>query len=418
MANKKDKKGRVLKEGEDQLNDGRYRYRYTDTNGKRHAIYSWRLTTTDRLPAGKRQCKSLREKEVDLQKDLADGINTYDAQITVNELVKRYLSTKVNLKLSTHDLYQRIFRNCIKDSALGKKQISNIKNSDILKFYADLKVINGLCNNSIGNVHTVLNPAFQMAVKDNLIRINPCSGCLQNYYTYSTKREALTIEQQNSILKFLKENTEYYTFYYTLFYFLLETGLRVGEVVGLTWNDIDFDKQVISVNHQLVYGSVNGKFKYYIETTKNNLTRIVPFSNDLAQTLKKYKEEISCITNKQSYNIDGYSNFVFCRKSGSMLTSRAVESVFRRITSSYNIYESKKAIEDNRNPILIKKLSPHVLRHTYCTRMAEKGIDIKVLQALMGHKTLKVTMQVYNHVNNDRIFKEFHRVMNDDIKET
>ena len=132
MANKKDKKGRVLKEGEDQLKDGRYRYRYTDTNGKRHAVYSWKLTITDRLPSGKRQCKSLREKEADLQKDLADGIDTYGAQITVNELIERYLATKVGIVLSTKNYYLRMWKSHIKESSLGKKPISKVKNSDII----------------------------------------------------------------------------------------------------------------------------------------------------------------------------------------------------------------------------------------------------------------------------------------------
>ena len=413
MANKKDKKGRVLKEGEDQLKDGRYRYRYTDRNGERHAVYSWKLTTTDRLPLGKRQCKSLREKESDIKKDLADSIDTYGAQITVNELIERYLSTKINLKISTYELYQRIFITYIQNSSIGNKQIFNIKNSDILKFYADLKTINGLCNNTIGNVHTVLNPSFKMAVRDNLVRINPCSGCLQNYYTYSTNREALTVAQQNSILKFLKNDAGRYKFYYTIFYFLIETGLRIGEASGLTWDDINFDKQVISVNHQLIYGSVNGVFKHYIGTTKNNLSRIIPFSDGLAKILKKYKEETYCTLNKKSYTIDGYSNFVFYNRTGNVFTSRSIESVFRRLLVKYNSYELIKAEKENRKPVLINKLTPHVLRHTYCTRLAEKGIDIKVLQALMGHKTLKVTMQVYNHINEDRILNEFSRVMQD-----
>ena len=236
MANKKDKKGRVLKEGEDQLNDGRYRYRYTDTNGKRHAIYSWKLTTTDRLPAGKRQCKSLREKESDLQKDLADGINTYGAQITVNELVKRYLDTRTELSINTDKAYSVAFRCHIKPSTLGKRKIVDVKYLDVLDFYKNLRTDKNLAYSTIYNIHSILHPAFQLAVMDNLIRYNPCHNCLKSYKKPKTPRNALTLQQQEHLLEFLKDASTSFHFYYSFIYFLLNTGSLLPQSVQVMYD--------------------------------------------------------------------------------------------------------------------------------------------------------------------------------------
>ena len=132
---KKDIKGRVLKEGEDQLKDGRYRYRFTDKYGKRKAIYSWKLVTTDKTPSGKKDDLCLRTKIKQIEKDLNDNINTYKAQSKVNDLINMYLDTKVNLANSTLNNYNNMYEVNIKNSLLGNMQICSVKKSDILKFY-------------------------------------------------------------------------------------------------------------------------------------------------------------------------------------------------------------------------------------------------------------------------------------------
>lgn len=412
LANKKDKKGRVLKEGEDQLNDGRYRYRYTDANGKRHAVYSWKLTTTDRLPVGKRQCKSLREKEFDIQKDLVDGIDTYGAQITVNELIERYLATKVGIVLSTKNYYLRMWRSHIKESSLGKKPISKVKNSDITMFYAHLSKVDNLANATISTMHGFINPAFKMAVKDNLIRANPCSGCLHDYKIEETTRTSLTKQEQKAILNFLQNGESVYSFYYPLIYFLSETGLRISEAFGLTWENIDFDKKIIHVNHQLIYEKVDGSYQYYITLPKNKKTRDVPFSDDLAKVLNQYWEDTKSLRAITSHNVDGFTNFIFYTRFGKLFNLSVSTRLFRQIKNAYNSEEELKVKVENRRSIILKDFTAHILRHTFCTRMAELGMDIKVLQTIMGHSDIKITMQVYNHVNETRLLNEFSRIKN------
>lgn len=420
LANKKDKKGRVLKEGEDQLNDGRYRYRYTDTNGKRHAIYSWKLTTTDRLPVGKRQCKSLREKEADLQKDLADGIDTYNAQITVNELVKRYLDTRTELSINTGKAYSVAFRCHIKTSTLGKKKIADVKYFDVLDFYKNLRIDKNLAYSTIYNIHSILHPAFQLAVMDNLIRYNPCHNCLKSYKKPKTPKNALTLQQQEHLLEFLKDTSTPFHFYYSFIYFLLSTGIRVGEAIGLTWDDINFDKHMISINHQLLYGKnkVDNKLnkginaeRYCITSTKSSVERFVPISDDLLIFLQKYYMDTAEVREKGNYVVDGYTNFVFYSKRGNLLIPQTTARAFKRIKRCYNNTELKKSKAENRDPILLDNFSPHVLRHTFCTRMAEKGMDVRVLQKIMGHSDINITISIYEHTNNDLLLNELNRIV-------
>ena len=424
MANKKDKKGRVLKEGEDQLNDGRYRYRYTDTNGKRHAIYSWKLTTTDRLPAGKRQCKSLREKESDLQKDLADGINTYGAQITVNELVKRYLDTRTELSINTDKAYSVAFRCHIKPSTLGKRKIVDVKYLDVLDFYKNLRTDKNLAYSTIYNIHSILHPAFQLAVMDNLIRYNPCHNCLKSYKKPKTPRNALTLQQQEHLLEFLKDTSTSFHFYYSFIYFLLNTGIRLGEAIGLTWDDIDFDKRKISVNKQIVKRNFGADVRKVVEkkgkkeqrsswyfTTPKTFTSIreVPFGETLYQALKQEKAEQ--LRNEMKYG-EYYTIHVkkieTDEKGNDMIRivpiQKCVESPLQRIrlvcideNGQYTSTDSFKYCSRVIHHEMHLAFDYHSLRHTHATLLIESGADVKNVQTRLGHTNIETTLQTYVH---------------------
>ena len=135
---RKDIRGRNLKDGEDQRPDGRYRFRYIDRNGQRQAVYSWRLVPTDKVPAGKRDGLSLREKEREIQNDIRDGIDGYKAaKITLDDMFKAYMSGKRELKQSTRTNYNYMYRNYISD-VIGKRKITSIRYSDIKSFYNSL----------------------------------------------------------------------------------------------------------------------------------------------------------------------------------------------------------------------------------------------------------------------------------------
>ena len=243
---RKDRKGRVLRKGETQRKcDGKYVYTYMDTLGRRRSIYS-------------KDIKTLREREEQLVKDQLDGLDTYVAgSATVNFVFDRYISTKSELRETTRTNYKYMYDRFVKDG-FGKKKIAVIKFSDVLQFYQYLLKDKKMQVNTLETIHTVLHPTFQLAVRDNIIRTNPSDGVMAQVKRLPGRnhgvRHALTLEQQRAFIRYI-ENNERFESWVTLFKFLLGTGCRIGEAIGIRWDNIDFEKRIISINHSLVYYS-------------------------------------------------------------------------------------------------------------------------------------------------------------------
>lgn len=204
---RKDVKGRNLRDGEDQMPDGRYRFRYIDKNGQRQAIYSWCLVPTDKVPAGKRDGLSLREKEAEIQKDSQDGIDGRKAdKITLNDMFNLYMAGKHELKQSTRTNYNYMYKNYVSES-LGLKKIGSIKYSDIKAFYNSLIREKGFKPNSMEIINTILHPTFTLAVRDGYIRTNPTDGAMaeikKSHNWEKPKRHALTIEEQEAFINYI-----------------------------------------------------------------------------------------------------------------------------------------------------------------------------------------------------------------------
>lgn len=397
---KKDNKGRNLRDGEDQRVDGRYRYRYIDRYGKRQSIYSWKLVPGDKVPKGKRDCVSLRERESEIQRDLMDGINTYDATMSLNKVFEQYLLTKPMLAPKTVENYVSMWKNHI-ERDLGTMPIGKIKRSDILRLYGILYNGKKMAVGTLQILQNILYPTFEMAVDDDVIRKNPCRNCMKQYSGISTKeRKPLSRQQQTDLLNFLKNDSIYYYNYYTMFYLLLSTGMRISECLGITWKDIDFEQGILSVNHQLVYGKVDGKYTFYIKEPKYNSIREIPLQESILKLMKEYRQDYYFISRASGIELDGYSEFVFLNSKSHFYKPETINRAINGMIKEYN------KINEEEFP----HFSAHTLRHTFCTRMAENGVDPKVLQRLMGHKSITVTMEIYNHVDGDRVRKEMDRV--------
>lgn len=235
MAGKrKDKSGRVLKTGENQRKNGTYDYRYTDGHGKVRCVYAKTL-------------EALREKESAIQRDLADGIDYAAGEITASELVDRYMGLKRDIGPNTLRAYQTAV-NRIRESDFGKLKVRNVKLSDAKRFYIELHD-KGIKRNTITGYHSILRPAFEMAVDDDMIRKNPFKFKVADILPDdAAKRTALTKSQQETYLKFIRENGQ--DNYYDDIVILLGTGLRVSELYGLTKKDIDFKKRHIFIEHR------------------------------------------------------------------------------------------------------------------------------------------------------------------------
>lgn len=380
---RKDNKGRILRTGESQRKDLIYQYRYTDIHGKRQTVYSSDL-------------KELREKEKEIQKQLNDGIDYAAGKITVIQLLERYISLKQGVRYNTKVGYNFVL-NLIKKEDFGYRQIRDIKVSDaqkwIMKLHSD-----GKGYSTITSVRGVVKPAFQMAYNEDIIRRNPFDFKLADVVPNdSRKRIAMTDEQQKIWMDFIREDKTYCK-YYDEFIVLLGTGMRVSEFCGLTKSDLDFENRRIRVDHQLVRERGG---KYYVEKTKTECgIRFIPMTDDVYQSLKnilanrrKMKTEII---------VDGYSGFILIDKDCHPKVALHIENEMRWAMKKYKKLHPEQPLPH---------ITPHVFRHTFCTNMANKGMDIKTLQYLMGHSDVGVTLDVYTHASYDRAVEQMAKIV-------
>ena len=392
---RKDSKGRRLATGESQDKDGRYRYKYNDVFGKRKSVYSWRLTESDPYPKGKRKDISLREKEKEVEKALRNAVATNGGNMTVLELVQKYISQKRGVKHNTQANYNFVI-NVIKKEDFGARRIDTIKLSDAKTWLIKLQD-DGRGYSSIHSIRGVVRPAFQMAVDDDLINKNPFEFQLATVILNdSVTREAITKKQQKEFLSFIKAD-KHFCKYYDGIYILFNTGLRVSEFVGLTINDIEFDKERIKVDHQL---QRTRNMDYEILTPKTEKgERYVPMRKDVADCFHRI------IKNRKHPKIepmiDGHSGFLFLDKNDMPMVALHWEKYFQHIREKYNsIYKAQMPC-----------ITPHVCRHTFCSNMAKSGMNPKTLQYIMGHSDIGVTLNTYTHLQFEDALVEMKKVV-------
>ena len=381
MATRRDSKHRVLRRGESIRQDGRYQFKY-HVNGKAHFVYSWRLEPTDKLPVGKKPCLSLRELEKQIGYDLDNRLDPVGKNITVNELVDRYLATKTGVKYNTQMNYNFV-KNILKTHPFGDTKISRVKTSDAKLFLIKLQQEDGRGYSSVKTIRGVLRPAFQMAVDDDVLNKNPFGFQLAGVVVNdSVTREAITKEQMNKFLKFVHDDNVYCK-YYEVIYILFHTGIRISEFCGLTISDIDLENNIVNIDHQLQRTS---DMKYILDTTKTDAgTRKLPITQDVADCFRAILED----RKKPKYEkmIKGHTGFLFLDKNGNPEVAMHWQHRLNHMVKRYNdIYR-----------VQMPNITPHVCRHTYCSNMAKSGMNPKTLQYLMGHSDISVTMNTYTH---------------------
>lgn len=334
MSRRKDNKGRVLRTGESQRKDLIYQYRYTDALGNRKCIYASDL-------------KTLREKEDELQRSLEDGLDYAGGEITVYELLQRYLSLKCGVRYNTKVGYGFVM-NIVQKEPFGARKIRDIKLTDVV-------------------------------VND------------------SQKRISLTEKQQKVWMNFIREDKSYAK-YYDEFVVLLGTGMRVSEFCGLTLQDLDFQNRRIRVDHQLIRESGG---KYYVEKTKTECgRRFIPMTEDVFQSLQNLLANRKRLKNEVI--IDGYSGFLLLDKNDHPKVALHIENEMRWAMKKY-----RKLYPDAPLP----HITPHVFRHTFCTNMANAGMDIKALQYVMGHSDASITLNVYTHASYDHAAEQMAKLV-------
>lgn len=395
MDKRRDKKGRVLNKGEVQRADGRYSYAFIDDRGERKYVYSWRLLFSDPTPVGKKEEKCLRELEEEIENYKRDGIVPYGGDCDVITLVKRYLELKRGVKNSTRLGYRTVVK-WLENDPFGRKRIDTVTISDAKILLINLQEKQGKSYSSIHTIRGVLRPAFQVAVDDDLIRKNPFNFELADVVVNdSVRRDAITKDQMRRFLDFAK-NDSHYCRYYDGFYILFHTGMRISEFCGLTIKDVDLNKKEIHINHQLMRIANVG---YYIETTKTECgNRVIPMSDEVAECFRRVLNKRG--KRKKEKIIGGYAGFIFLDKDGNPEVALHWEHHFLWCLKKYN-----RTFKEE-----LPSITPHVCRHTYCSIMAKSGMNPKVLQYLMGHSDISVTLNVYTHVNLEDAKKELKKI--------
>lgn len=393
MAVRRDKKHRVLKSGEFQDKEGKYRFTFYE-NGKQKCIYSWRLVRTDPVPAGKRDCRALRDMEDDLRIAKDHGLQYQGGGMTVYELAEKYIKQKRGVKHTTQAGYQTVL-NILKKDTFGAVRIDKVKLSDAKIWLIELQE-NGRSYSSIHSIRGVLRPAFQMAVEDDLLLKNPFDFQLATVIVNdAVTREAITLKQMRQFLDFVK-NDSHFSRYYEGIYILFHTGMRISEFCGLTLSDIDLEAHTVTINHQLQRSST---MTYIVEGTKTSSgTRILPMPDGVYECFENIIERRKAP--KVEPMIDGRSGFLYLDKNDMPMVALHWEKYFQHICEKYNkIYK-----------IQMPKVTPHVCRHTYCSNMARSGMNPKTLQYLMGHSEIGVTLNTYTHLGLEDAKAELERI--------
>jgi integrase family protein len=384
VERRKDNKRRVLKEGEYQRSSGTYEFKWRDKRGNRHSISAVTL-------------EELREKELDVLRDVLDGVKVDKNNLTVNDMYNSWIQLKRGLKENTFSNYKYMYKMFVEPD-FGKNRITDLKRSDVRGFYNFLAEEKHVQINTIDSIHTVLHQVLEIAVEDDYLRYNPSDNALKELKKAVNfeveKRRALTVSEQEIFEAFLRKKGQYHR-WYPVFTVMLWTGMRVGEITGLRWCDIDLEEGSINVNHTLVYFDKRAEERctFAINTTKTKAgERSIPMLPKVKEAFlmeKEYQRE--CGVKSESV-VDGYRDFIFVNRFGNVQHQGTLNKALRRIIRDCNFEILDK---NKKDAIILPKFSNHSLRHTFTTRMCEAGVNIKAMQEILGHADAETTMDIY-----------------------
>ena len=164
---------------------------------------------------------------------------------------------------------------------------------------------------------------------------------------------------------------------------------------------------IIYVTHTIMYKRCeDGNYRYRISSPKTEAgNREIPMLEDVKAALLREKDK-STKNTKKGFAVDGFSDFVFLNNNGRVYTQSFIYDSIQRIITSYNKEEFAKSIKENRQPNYLPKISAHTLRHTFCTRLCENNVNLKVLQDIMGHRNIRTTMETYAKAMKDKKVEE------------
>lgn len=365
----KNLKGRELGVGITQQSDGLYVARCTDVNGRRK---------TKRF----RKLQECRQWLANENENKRQGIVTQE--IRMNDWYKQWMEIKEKTVRENTRISYRVHYNSNIEPVLGEMFLSDIKPAHCQKVFIDMAK-KEMSNNSMSSTRAVLHNILEAAMENGLISSNPCTKSIKTNIGKSEKeRAALTKEEQARFLKIIKG-----TRHENEMLFLLQTGLRIGELVGLKWGDVDFTNRTITVNRTMNYSCVAKRWISGEPKTKTG-KRIVPLTEKALQILKDRKEKNAAL---KKVNME-YIEFIFLSESGELIPG-------------YTYYYSMVSLCQHNH---FRQISPHILRHTFATRCIEAGMKPRTLQEILGHSNIGITMNTYVHITEDEKKNEIKKI--------
>ncbi|MCI6432872.1 MAG: site-specific integrase [Lachnospiraceae bacterium] len=354
--------------------DGLYIARFTNRFGKRQVI-------SDKTYNGIQ--KKLREAIVADEK----AINVINSNMTLDEWYEKWINTcKKNCRNNTKETYAKHYKRVKK--ALGWRKLNKLNLVVMQDAINELRT-----DNERKNSKKILVDMLEKAVASDLIPKNVAKQITTEITKEEKKpRRVLTVKETEI---FLAEAES--TFYYNLFIVALETGMRIGELSGLQWEDIDYKEKVVHVRHSMTYFSKDGKYQFEMHPTKTNTgLRDIPLTAKAIIALRQQHFIKQTLINSGKEPLKGFENLVFVTKNNrpttQFLVSECIEGILKRI-------------HKNNPDLVFEKITPHCFRHTFATRWLEANVPIKTVSAMLGHSQLQLTTDLYMHVTQDSLFK-------------
>ena len=394
----KDLNGKELGKGISQRKDGLYVGR-ASCNGQSIVLY------------GKNFQKLKKELE-DKKKLAMQNLPATDVQYTVSEWFDMWFATyklPVIREQSEQPMKSKVKYTFL--DRIGNMRLIDVKSIDVQNIVNDLLDEGKYAYSSVSEAFGRLRECFESAVYNHLIATNPCMGVVMKRNENKASKEIRFMDKAQ-IKEFLDEIKD--DWWYECFYIMIYTGLRIGEVGGLRWEDVDFENRCIRVKQALISVRKKGERNTKFGPLKTaNSYRTIPFIGDVEKMLRRQKkkdEQLRKILGGKYPGDDNVQNLVFYTQKGTPTSRYAAEHALNRIVKRMDVLRAYKAKADGEAFVPFIKLHPHALRHTFCSLLYFSKVDPKACQQLMGHANISTTLNIYTHLGGEAVSEELRKV--------
>lgn len=383
----KDLKGRELGKGLYQRKDGRYEAR-ARINGNDVSIYGFNI-------------RELKKDLQELKEQAQNAIEYRRRNLTLNEWFEEWFQTyklPVVKETSVFPMKRKFYSSF--GAILGERTVSSITNIDIQGVINRMSQ-EGRATSSMRESLGRMRECMESAKNNQIISLNPCFEINVPWENTQVRRRFLSREEQNTFLGATEHN-----WYKEMFYIMFLTGMRIGEVGGLMWKDVDFENKCLHINRSLSCQYEYGEKILRLTTPKtHNSYRKIPFFGEAEEMFQSQKDKVASLkkTLGKRWRATGeYEDLVFVTTMGSPVLRYHAEKEIKKIIKQINEQEAFDSVREQREPHYFEDLYPHAIRHTFCSRCFEADMQPKVVQSIMGHQHYSTTIDIYTHVTDEK----------------